>query len=43
MRETILKCVRWCENTDRGDYAQFERLRNQADEKTKSYNIDHAS
>jgi len=43
MRETMLNGIQWQGNTDRGNYTQFERLRNQADEEAKFYNIEHIS
>ena len=39
MRDTILKCVGDTRNTDRGDYTQPERLRKQADDDAKLYDI----
>ncbi len=39
MRETILRCVSDTRNTDGGDYTQPERLRKQADNKARFYDI----
>ncbi len=39
MRETILKCVSDTRNTDGGDNIQLERLRKQADDEAKFYEI----
>jgi hypothetical protein len=40
MRETILKWVLMKENTCRGEYAQLERLRNEANDRAKFHDID---
>ena len=39
MREIILRSVSDTRNTDGGDYTQLERLRNQADDETRFYDI----